>query len=296
MQTTAGAFVPRTYSGRSARNSWTSSSARKTTNPGLVNGRAQPGTAGCIDLELGITPGTKLFTLRRLAVAVGQEEREPIVSARPPRSCRPFASNRLVSITNAFPSPITSLPGVARLAKQATLLRVDRDQSVIRWPGRYERESAGSVSPFGERPYQARGDREGIMGRNARVRHPVVVRRIRTAGGRLTRRRWREPAEPTLAASDAACFAAVVWAIGYADETAWIHVPGALDAAGNFAQERGVSPVPGLFFVGRSWQSCRASALLCGVGEDAATTVTSTKRFVAKNAGRDPALWSASTR
>jgi putative flavoprotein involved in K+ transport len=147
-----------------------------------------------------------------------------------------------------------------------------------------------------------RADKDSVLGRlvraneafpgleltNTALRRRGVKLMARTSGADSGRIRFSD--------GGAACFAAVVWAIGYADETAWIHVPGALDAAGNFAQERGVSPVPGLFFVGRSWQSCRASALLCGVGEDAATTVTSTKRFVAKNAGRDPALWSASTR
>lgn len=33
---------------------------------------------------------------------------------------------------------------------------------------------------------------------------------------------------------------------------------------------RGVSPVPGLYFMGRSWQWTRGSALLAGVGDDAA--------------------------
>ncbi|HVX29550.1 MAG TPA: hypothetical protein VHA53_03640, partial [Nitrolancea sp.] len=35
-------------------------------------------------------------------------------------------------------------------------------------------------------------------------------------------------------------------------------------------QQGGVSPVPGLYFIGRSWQSSRGSALLTGVGSDAA--------------------------
>jgi uncharacterized protein len=125
--------------------------------PWTVNGHAQPGTAGCIDLELGITPGTKLFTLRRLAMAVGQEER--FVTAH-----LVLADLSLEPIGQHYKrlSESDYLYGVAGL-KQATLLRVDRDQSVIRWPGRYERESAGSVSPFGERPQAVR---EGIMVRD----------------------------------------------------------------------------------------------------------------------------------
>lgn len=63
---------------------------------------------------------------------------------------------------------------------------------------------------------------------------------------------------------------AVIWATGYRDRTDWVHIPGAVDASGAFAHERGVSPVPGLFYIGRSWQTSRGSALVTGVGRDAA--------------------------
>jgi hypothetical protein len=42
------------------------------------------------------------------------------------------------------------------------------------------------------------------------------------------------------------------------------------DSRGNFVHQRGVSPVPNLYFIGRSWQWTRGSALFAGVGEDAA--------------------------
>src|SRR5215204_7736908 len=63
---------------------------------------------------------------------------------------------------------------------------------------------------------------------------------------------------------------AVVWATGYRDEVDWVDIPEAKDSRGNFAHERGVSPVPNLYFIGRSWQWTRGSALFAGVGEDAA--------------------------
>jgi putative flavoprotein involved in K+ transport len=62
---------------------------------------------------------------------------------------------------------------------------------------------------------------------------------------------------------------AVIWATGYRDEADWVAIPGAKDAHGAFIERRGLSPVPNLFFVGRSWQWTRGSALLTGVGEDA---------------------------
>ncbi|MCY7418823.1 MAG: NAD(P)-binding domain-containing protein [Chloroflexi bacterium] len=62
---------------------------------------------------------------------------------------------------------------------------------------------------------------------------------------------------------------AVVWATGFRDDASWVHIPGAADGAGAFLQTDGSSTVPGLFFVGRSWQSTRGSALLLGVSRDA---------------------------
>jgi putative flavoprotein involved in K+ transport len=47
-------------------------------------------------------------------------------------------------------------------------------------------------------------------------------------------------------------------------------VPAVKDARGGFVQQRGISPVPRLYFIGRSWQQNRGSALLTGVGDDAA--------------------------
>jgi uncharacterized protein len=108
----------------------------KDNEPWLVNGRAQPGTAGCIDLELDITPGTKLFALRRLAVAVGNEE--GIVAAHlvlPELSVEPIGQHYKRLSDSDY---LYTVAG----SKRATVLRVDGEHSVIRWPGRYERESA----------------------------------------------------------------------------------------------------------------------------------------------------------
>ena len=63
--------------------------------------------------------------------------------------------------------------------------------------------------------------------------------------------------------------AAVIWAVGYVDDSSWLAVPDATAADGSFLHAEGVSPVHGLFFVGRPWQRNRASALIMGVGDDA---------------------------
>jgi putative flavoprotein involved in K+ transport len=62
----------------------------------------------------------------------------------------------------------------------------------------------------------------------------------------------------------------VVWCTGYAADYGWIALP-VLDAAGRPRHRRGVvADAPGLFFVGLRFQHRATSALLGGVGADAA--------------------------
>ena len=63
---------------------------------------------------------------------------------------------------------------------------------------------------------------------------------------------------------------AVIWATGYRDRSDWVAIPEAKDDRGAFVEHRGRSAVPNLYFTGRSWQTTRGSALLTGVGADAA--------------------------
>lgn len=67
---------------------------------------------------------------------------------------------------------------------------------------------------------------------------------------------------------------AVIWATGYEEDSKWVAIPEAKDSRGEFAHRGGVSPVSGLYFIGRSWQCTRGSALLHGVGDDAAYVVS----------------------
>jgi putative flavoprotein involved in K+ transport len=61
----------------------------------------------------------------------------------------------------------------------------------------------------------------------------------------------------------------VVWATGYRSDYAWIHIPGVV-REGRLVHRRGVTEVPGLYFLGLSWQYTRGSALLGFVADDAA--------------------------
>jgi putative flavoprotein involved in K+ transport len=61
----------------------------------------------------------------------------------------------------------------------------------------------------------------------------------------------------------------VIWATGYRPDYSWIHVPGVVQH-GRVAHRRGVTEVPGLYFLGLTWQHTRGSALLGFVNDDAA--------------------------
>jgi putative flavoprotein involved in K+ transport len=59
-----------------------------------------------------------------------------------------------------------------------------------------------------------------------------------------------------------------VWATGYALDFSWIKV-NAFDDKGRPVHQRGISVSPGLYFLGLSWLSRRASAFIWGVWHDA---------------------------
>lgn len=61
----------------------------------------------------------------------------------------------------------------------------------------------------------------------------------------------------------------VIWATGFKFDYGWLHAPDALDDIGRPVHQRGVSKVPGLYFVGLPWQSRRGSSFIWGVWYDA---------------------------
>jgi putative flavoprotein involved in K+ transport len=67
----------------------------------------------------------------------------------------------------------------------------------------------------------------------------------------------------------AAGIGAVIWATGYGFDFGWIDVP-VLNARGEPVHVRGITEVPGMYFLGLQWLSRLNSSLLSGVGDDAA--------------------------
>jgi putative flavoprotein involved in K+ transport len=61
----------------------------------------------------------------------------------------------------------------------------------------------------------------------------------------------------------------MIWATGYRSDYSWIGIPGVV-GEGKVIHRRGVTDVPGLYFLGLPWQHTRGSALLGFVNDDAA--------------------------
>lgn len=61
---------------------------------------------------------------------------------------------------------------------------------------------------------------------------------------------------------------AIVWCTGFTGDFSWLHLP-VLDDDGMPRHEKGISPEPGIYFIGFPWLSRRKSGIIYGVVEDA---------------------------
>jgi putative flavoprotein involved in K+ transport len=126
----------------------------------------------------------------------------------------------------------------------ATALRLDK----VTADSRLGRRLAGRDQVIGPGPRQL-------------ARHGIRTRpRTASAAGRTV----------TFADGNAADFDAVVWATGFTTDHSWIDIHEAKDEQGRILHQRGVTPSPGLYMLGLTWQHTRGSALLGWVANDAA--------------------------
>jgi putative flavoprotein involved in K+ transport len=79
---------------------------------------------------------------------------------------------------------------------------------------------------------------------------------------------WAPARENTELDLSSARITSVIWAIGFRTNFSWVDFP-IFDAKGLPEHERGVTPVPGLYFLGLPWQYTWGSGRFCGVGHDA---------------------------
>jgi putative flavoprotein involved in K+ transport len=111
------------------------------------------------------------------------------------------------------------------------------------------------------------------LGRRMRARGEFVIgtsrRKLQRAGVRF-RPRLAEAEGRTVRFADGTALEVdvVIWATGFRSDYSWINVPGVV-TEGRVVHQRGVTDVPGLYFLGLSWQHTRGSALLGFVMDDA---------------------------
>ena len=112
------------------------------------------------------------------------------------------------------------------------------------------------------------------LGRRLSQRDVVIgggLRELRRRGVQVRPRVTGASGRAVTFADDASAeYDAVVWATGFKVDHSWIEIPEVKDEHGQVRHRRGVTPSPGLYMLGLTWQHKRTSALLGWVGEDAA--------------------------
>ncbi|HEX3267395.1 MAG TPA: NAD(P)/FAD-dependent oxidoreductase [Gaiellaceae bacterium] len=122
--------------------------------------------------------------------------------------------------------------------------------------------------------------RETLIGSSPRAleRHGVELKpRAVSASGRVVR--FADGSELEVDA--------VIWATGYRPDYSWIDLP-VFDPEDRIRHRRGVTDVPGLYFLGLTWQYTRGSALLGWVNDDAEYIAERIERMRSKSAPRVP--------
>jgi putative flavoprotein involved in K+ transport len=114
---------------------------------------------------------------------------------------------------------------------------------------------------------------ESRLGRRMRERDTLIgssPRRLKRRYGVELKQRVVDASGRTVRFADGSELEvdAVIWATGYRPDHSWIDLP-VFDPHGRVRHRRGVTDVPGLYFLGLTWQYTRGSALLGWVMEDA---------------------------
>jgi putative flavoprotein involved in K+ transport len=84
---------------------------------------------------------------------------------------------------------------------------------------------------------------------------------------------WQPPAENPPLDLAAAGITSLIWCVGYRPDYAWVHAP-VFTGAGMPVHLRGVTPVPGLYFLGLPWLNTWGSGRFAAIARDAAHLAT----------------------
>ncbi|WP_079909384.1 NAD(P)/FAD-dependent oxidoreductase [Paenibacillus sp. 32352] len=115
---------------------------------------------------------------------------------------------------------------------------------------------------------------DSLLGRILRQNEPVIGKELRSriAVGKVTLKpRAASFSQDEVLFEDDSKLSVnnIIWATGFRPDYSWIEIRGVVSTGGFPVHKRGVSEVPGLFFLGLPWQYRRGSALIGGVAQDA---------------------------
>lgn len=80
---------------------------------------------------------------------------------------------------------------------------------------------------------------------------------------------WKPESDPTELDLDAQNITSIVWAIGFTADYGYAQLP-VFDGRGHAVHRRGITPMPGVYFMGLAWQNTWGSGRFADVGQDAA--------------------------
>jgi putative flavoprotein involved in K+ transport len=92
---------------------------------------------------------------------------------------------------------------------------------------------------------------------------------------------WAPAEEATALDYAAAGITSIVWAIGFTPDYGWVDLP-VFNGRGHPVQRRGITQVPGAYFLGLSWQNTWGSGRLADVGKDAEYLLGSIRRVAGR--------------
>lgn len=229
---------------------------------------------------LATTDGGERIAARAVALATGAYQRPAV----PPLAAR-FAPDVVHLTAGTYRRPAQIPPGTVLVVGDGATGRqiaaeLAATHEVVLATGRPRRVSpervlGRSIFWWMDRLGLLRASRESRVGRRLMAADPfpgkaLDLGRLRARGIRVVGRVVAVDGQRAgFAGGETAAVGTVVWATGYVDDSGWVAIPEAVDDRGGFVHDRGVSPVPGLYLIGRSWQWTRGSALLQGVGDDA---------------------------
>ena len=131
------------------------------------------------------------------------------------------------------------------------------------------RDSVAGVARFADDLEANLDDADDVYRRiNRSIDQFIDKRGIDAPPGEVYEAPWR-PAEPALELDvSAAGITSVVWSIGFRSDFSWVRCP-VQDERGHVRHDRGVTEVPGLYFLGLPWLHSWGSGRFFGVGRDA---------------------------